>query len=147
MRASCKCKRWLTGVCRSCGEQSLETGWREGIEEEGCEVGAKRQKETWVNERTDGSWALSTGSLGHSYASAVGTITKPRLLHKMLPKLVQTLNIRAPTYAESDPLLFATTRRIGGIIAINCKSNFNHQIEISKITNFSEIFFFSRLSR
>jgi hypothetical protein len=46
------------------------------------EVGIERRRE---NERmVSGSRALSIGSLGHSYASAAGTITrKPHLLRKM----------------------------------------------------------------
>ncbi|CAL1675914.1 unnamed protein product [Lasius platythorax] len=57
--------------------------------------------------------ALSTGSLGHSYASAVGTITaKPHLLHKMLHVRSNT-NIGIDT-CESANQLFDDTQDLRG---------------------------------
>lgn len=84
MHFSCKCKRWLTGACAGRVARASR------MEEEGCR--RKKRMRTEGKEgrerRENGRMvveALSTGSLGHSYASAVGTITaKPRLLHKML---------------------------------------------------------------
>lgn len=77
---SCKCKRWL--------DWCVPVVWRASRMEE---KGYRRKKDARreERERRENGWmvveALSTGSLGHSYASAVGTITaKPRLLHKML---------------------------------------------------------------
>jgi len=64
------------------GRVAEQVSWkkrrREGIEK------TLRSMSEEMRKRTDGSSALSTGSLGHSYASAVKTITaKPHLLRKM----------------------------------------------------------------
>lgn len=73
-------------------------------EEEGCTSGT-REKER-ERDGKNGRMvveALSTGSLGHSYASAVGTITaKPCLLHKIS-------NTNTDTRQSGNQL---TTRRI-----------------------------------
>lgn len=108
MHVNCRCKRWLTGACRSCGEQVARERRREGIERKHCEAGAKR----WENGRTDGGSTLSTGSLGHSYASAVRTITaKPHQLRKM-PHIRPNSSIDTDTRVASQYSYCSTTRRV-----------------------------------
>lgn len=71
---------WLVRASRVASRRE-EKGWKGREEEKGCEGRRERKRE---NERMVVE-ALSTGSLGHSYASAVGTISaRPCLLHKTL---------------------------------------------------------------